>query len=132
MAYLKEMMERLVRQNDADIAEAREAIKTNEGFIKSWREKLGAAEARNEELVGAMFLLYPQKPRQWDSVFDIPRGTLVSGHPDHDLWITEDGNGWWVAKGTNRRYTVGGYKGWNLRERYNQYAPFVEVLGGIE
>lgn len=66
-------------------------------------------------------------PRVWESVLDIPHGTLVdpAGYDGH-LYITASGGGWYVDRG---EIPSPGITGWSLDESENHNAPFTEVLG---
>ena len=67
-----------------------------------------------------------QAPRQWESLLDIPRGTLVSmpGQLAH-LQITNNGTGWHVMPGDRSCADI---TGWSLAGLSQWSGPFTEVL----
>lgn len=65
-------------------------------------------------------------PREWESLLDIPRGTLVTmpGQLAH-IQITNNGTGWHVMPGDRSCADI---LGWSLAGRSHWSGPFTEVL----
>jgi len=68
------------------------------------------------------------EPRVWESVLDIPHGTIVRCHSAQDwLYITPTGGGWYLEPGSLRGPDV---LGWELTTYGEDHlGPFTEVLG---
>ena len=67
-----------------------------------------------------------QAPRVWETLTEVPVGTVVSfnGNPDYFLQIAENGGGWYVSSGVPQLPL---YRGWDLA-RHSGEGPFTEVL----
>lgn len=72
-------------------------------------------------------------PRSWDSVYDIPPGTLVKPAVYSSyLYVTSQRKGWWMSPPFEEiAYVERSGNGWPLSKDAASRAPFVEVLQGI-